>query len=214
MTPSPLSKLVSFFSFRLMLILAVVFAQTMPASAADQKVGKKGKGPAAPAETSVIELDPEGIPPGNDAKVDGPRIFLWYSDGEWHLRTRTKKDAHEFTGTIEVKSGKVKNINEFDGLEAKKKRKRKAPQDLGYLNNARNKIDFKFRTAGGEDGFDFVLNDEATDLAFNLKIDGYGHGRVIRIGRKGQMPPSAQFVLPAHPGVQPTEKDADAAKKP
>lgn len=209
MSPIVLKRAASVMATTVPLILCVLIL-TYGTHAAEKKKGKPDKQSKQTevTETPVAELDPDGKPAGNEKKVDGARLFLWHENGVWKIRTRTKKDAHQFTGVIDIKGGKFKSISNYDGLEAGGKKKKKKPQDIGHWNAAKDKIDFNFRTVGAEDGFDFVVDKNATELSFDFKIDGYGHGRIIRVGGKEQMPAAAQFTLPAHPVAKDAAKDA------
>ncbi|MGE3315230.1 MAG: hypothetical protein AB7O26_08940 [Planctomycetaceae bacterium] len=185
-------------------ILLCLALLTISSDAAEKKKKKGMKEKEDVVETPVTELDPEGAPP--DRKVPAARIFVWYEGGLWHVRTRTKENAHQFSGVISIAGGKLKHISNYEGLEARGKKKGKKGSDIGQWNAAKNQITFNFRTAGREDGFDFELDKKAKDVTFDLKVDGYGHARVIRVGSKEQMPSATPFTLPAQPGAKPAEE--------
>jgi len=187
-------------------ILLFLAAQGIPLTRADDK---------KTADDPVFEIDAEGEPRGYDKPPKGPTFYLWYSEGAWHVRTKTKEKAHAFTGVIQLRKGKVASISGYEGLEVpnaraaaqKGKGKGKAKgrirkfEDFGKLNDSRTRIDFNFKTSGREDGFDFKVNKDATLLDFSLKIDGYGHSENIVIGGKNMAPPAGHFTLVAHPAA-------------
>ena len=165
---------------------------------------------------TVIEVDPEGEPRAWSKKPDRPEYFIWHSDGMWHVRTRTGGKRRVFRGQIKIIDGTVSKISNYEGLEdarrGKAKGKKAKPADLGRLNDARNRIDFQFETHEYGDGFDFKVNDKATRLQFDLKVDGYEHREMILIGTAGKHPPGAHFSI-ANPDFKPTERGTSPPPK-
>lgn len=147
------------------------------------------------ADEPVIKVDPLGKPRAL-SKGQAIRYGVWFDAEGWHLRTDTGGKVHEFTGVIDVVGGKVTSIFDFDGLEAGGK---KGKSDFGMLNQAKNQISYKFRTGKGRDGFDFRVDDAATEIRFTLLIDGLASPERVLIGAKGQPAPAKIFSLPASP---------------
>ena len=170
----------------------------------------------SPADGMVIQVDPEGEPKAWGKKPDRPGYFIWHSDGQWHVRTRTAGKKRVFRGQIKIVDGTVSRIANYEGLEdergGKGKGKKGKPADLGRLNDARNRIDFQFETSERGDGFDFKVNDKATRLEFDLKVDGYEHREMIVIGVAGKHPPDAHFSI-ASPDFKPVERGASSPPK-
>jgi hypothetical protein len=158
-----------------------LFAGAAPAD------GKKGGGKVDPTPEPVGK--PAGFEKGKPA-----HFWIWYGDGEWHIRTTTAKKPHRFWGVIATDGGAFTQLRllkaEGLGLTA----------DRMAWNKDRNKIAIDFTTDGGVDGADFKVGKDVTALAFDLKIDGEAAPKLIVIGKGGDRPPAAQFVLPAHPG--------------
>lgn len=76
---------------------------------------------------------------------------------------------------------------------------RRVNRDLGWLNEARNQIDFKFATSKRRDTFEFRVDPNATNIKFQIRINGKAMPQWILIGRQSQPAPKEVFVLPAHP---------------
>jgi hypothetical protein len=195
-------KPVSAMCLAAMALMAAALLLPGVSPAADGK--KKG-------EELLIDVDPQGEPRGYDGLPDGPTYFLWRDGDVWHLRTKTRKLARQFSGTVKVRGGTLK-LQDHAGLERNRKRRRVV--DIGRVNDLNNKIDFKFRTMGREDGFDFKVSKTATAVEFDLKLDGYEHRGNIRIGRAGQSPGQAIFSLRARePKASEGQLDSKPSKK-
>ena len=55
---------------------------------------------------------------------------------------------------------------------------------------------------GSESGFDLKLDEAATAIKFELKLDDKADMDIILIGAKGAHPQAAEFALPAKPSVK------------
>lgn len=145
--------------------------------------------PAKPAP-----LDP--VNPVGKPKAFGPgktaRYGLWYEDGTWHLRVTAKK-GHRFHGAVRVEGG------QFSRLEPVKLDMEGKGADRFAWNAARNEVRFDFRTAGGVDGFDFQVDQQASVVWFGLGIDGEDRPGAVFVGRQGAHPKVIPFTLPARP---------------
>ena len=146
-------------------------------------------------DESVIDVNPSGRPK-SIAKGQAVRYFLWHDSDGWHLQSDSGGRKHAFSGTVEVIGGKVTKISDFDNLEPERKKKNR---DLGFLNEAKNEIKFKFATSKARDGFDFQVDESATQIRFRLLIDGKALPQRVLIGAESQPAPDEEFTLPAHP---------------
>lgn len=179
------------------LIVAVaLLALPNVASAEENKQTDKAGSPAG----EVTELDPVGKPANyaTPERGHGPKLFVWWDDGIWYVRSTTEKKRHTFEGTIHVVGGKVNKVFHLARMEAGKDR------DMVMLDAARATIRFRCKTKGDEDGFDFTVSPKAQSLQFGLSMDGQPHPKVIVVGAKGQGAPNATFTLPAHPHQEAT----------
>ncbi|MBA3312244.1 MAG: hypothetical protein M3552_22065 [Planctomycetota bacterium] len=158
---------------------------------------------ADPPEADAPAIDPVGAPAAYTQSVERATYYLWQEDDMWHLRTRTKEKSRPFTGVIRVKGGKVTLLRpEIRAPKVGKKGKVKPPKtpDRGFLSRDGRTITFTFETNGGEDGFDFQVNEAASEIEFHLAVKGFEHPERIVIGKKGVSPTAVKFSLPAHPG--------------
>jgi hypothetical protein len=134
----------------------------------------------------LIDFSPRGKP----MKLDHPgvNVYLW-TDGEgFHFRgTGHNKNGSLHTGEIRVQGGKVTSLRNLGGLEGAKKKK-KPPQDLGWLSPDKKILRYKFKTRELVDGFDFEVSGENSEVTFDLKVDGTDLERRIHIGRDGKHP--------------------------
>ena len=168
---------------------AVLAAQAPTAAPGGKKAKKLAK------ELSKVDVTPEarGKPPGFEPGRPA-HFWVWFGDGQWHLRTTTDKKTHRFQGTIEAAGGVFTRLHipKAEGLGPN--------SDKIALNNARTAIAFDFTTDGQVDGVSFDVGPAVTALGFTLAIDGQPQPLRITIGKGGDHPPAAKFVLPAHPG--------------
>jgi hypothetical protein len=173
-------------------VLATLAVACWPplALAADPPAGQP------PADQApVIDVDPNGMPPGVGRKPQTAVYHLWHDGGVWHLRCGSE-GRRRFAGVIRVQGGKVAKL--VPVVVEPRRKPRKA--DRGMLSRDRTRIEYDFVTDGGTDGFDFQITpgDEAT-LEFNLQIDGTALPARIAIGPKAQPAPSIPFTLSARP---------------
>lgn len=144
----------------------------------------------------VIAVDPVGEPVSHIKRPrnQGQKLFIWWENGVWHIRSWTRANPHKFEGRISISGGKVTKIFNLQWLETTGKHR-----DMGTLDKTRTIIPFRFFTKGGEDGFDFTLSPNAENVQFELKMDGHPHPEVVAVGKRGMPAPNAAFTLPAHP---------------
>jgi hypothetical protein len=155
---------------------------------------KKQPSSNSQATETTLGVNPCGRPP---KMVKGPRFYVWYEKGVWHLRTHTVSQHHTFTGTITVRGGKVVQVFNYAGMEAHAKKKK--DRDFGLVSDKGKTIGFKMETKGKEDGFDFRLSKTVTAVTFDFCFDGYAHPEVICVGASCQAPADATFTLPGNP---------------
>jgi hypothetical protein len=167
---------------------ALMTAIAPPGLALQKGKSKKGDPPKANDGIIVNWGKPPKFEPGAPA-----HFWIWYDDGVWHLRTTTQKKQHRFDGLIEVAGGRVTDLN--------------VPKGEGFgpnsdriaWNKERTAILFDFVTDGAVDGVNFKVDKTATALKLKLVMDGTPNPKVIAVGRAGDHPKAAEFVLPAHP---------------
>jgi hypothetical protein len=173
-------------------LLAICFVVLcLPCRGAESK-----KQPSSKSEVKGMtsEMDPCGQP---RQWVKGPRFYVWYEKGAWHIRTHTVSQQHTFEGKIMLRGGKVTRVFDYAGMEARAKKKKN--RDVGRILDNGRAIGFKMETKGKEDGFSFCLSKAVAAVTFDFRFDGYAHAEVICVGAKCQRPPSATFTLPANP---------------
>ncbi|QEL18404.1 hypothetical protein [Limnoglobus roseus] len=141
------------------------------------------------AEVSVANWEqPKELKKGKDAI-----FWVWYENGFWYLRTTGGKDVHRFQGLITVTGGKLSNLK---GLGGEKKGKL---ADQYVFNKDRTMLEFDFRTGGQWDGLNFAVDENATAMKFELKVDGVARPAQVKIGKDGEHPAEADFITPARP---------------
>ena len=150
-------------------------------------LAQKKKGKQKPE--TVIEIDPWGRP-----QKKGPQeaLLLWQDSAGWHIRSLAgARNAAHFAGAIHVVNGKVMRLA-AGGLEAT------GPgRDIGQVSQDGKTITFKFETLnGGEDGFDFTLTRNATEIQVAAAFEKFDHPERILIGANGSSAPGAKFSLP------------------
>lgn len=123
-----------------------------------------------------------------------PMCAVWYEEGEWFLRV-TSSGKQDFVGEVNVVGDKI--LGEFEGLEEKKKEKKRSDALVPHKN--RKGFKFRFATNGHTDGVRFKVGKKAKTITFKLLIGGDDDPKKILIGATGAHPPKATFTLPAHP---------------
>jgi len=111
------------------------------------------------------------------------RFIIWREGNQWHLRTTTAGQEHNFEGKVIAKGGTIRSVNQV-GLE---------DVDNTSLDRFHRTLNFDFTTAGAMDGVDFYS--EADTLTFDLNMDGRRTVQNVFIGRNGQNPVSIPFTL-------------------
>jgi len=148
-------------------------------------------------EPKLEDIDPAGKP--RDYKPGATtRYAIWYDDGAWHFRYTTgNEDVQTMTGTVTVIGGRMSSIVRR-GTPAKGV-KTGADAPVEKTTAPAYKFNAKINQ-GIESGIDFTLDDKATALKFELKINGKDVAGKIFVGAKGAHPKSDTFYLPANPG--------------
>jgi len=154
--------------------------------------------PAAVADEPKLEdIDPVGKP--KDYKPGATtRYAIWYEDGTWRFRYTTgNEDVQSMTGTITVVSGRMSTIIRR-GTPAKGV---KTGPDAPVEKTTAPSYKFNAKINQGiESGIDFTLDDKATALKFELKINGKEVTGKVFLGSKSAHPKWDTFYLPAKPG--------------
>jgi hypothetical protein len=152
---------------------------------------------AAADEPKLEAIDPVGKP--KDYKPGATtRYAIWYEDGTWHFRYTTgNEDAQSLTGTITVVGGRMSTIVRR-GTPAKGV---KTGADAPVEKSTAPAYKFNAKINQGiEGGIDFTLDDKATALKFELKINGKEAPSKVFVGATGAHPKSDLFYLSAKPG--------------
>ncbi len=115
---------------------------------------------------------------------DSRGVFVWRDRDGLHLRTTTRGSEHVFSGVIGT-NGYFVDVDSA----------RLEGRDFFRVNDDRNMITFRFRTAGGSDGLDFRVRD-GERLNFALFVDGHRiDPNEIYIGYRGWHPGDNEFRL-------------------
>ncbi len=126
-------------------------------------------------------------PAGFDAG-DAAGVRICHHHGAWRLETTdpVKAGPHEYTGTLTT-DGKFTDVQLI----------RPEDDDSAGLDGD-GKLVYDFKTYSGIDGVAFHVSGEATELTFNLFVDGQQLPPArIWIGEKGRHPKSDPFTLHA-----------------
>jgi hypothetical protein len=184
------------------LLAPVVFNVGVGSMAADDPPKAVKKGSKAEAKQEPRVLDPFDRPDGS-IHDQTARYYVWFDKQGWHVRTTSKQGRH-FHGKIQVKDARIASCLSV-GLD-----KQKNVTDAWQVNAARSELQFDFKTGRLADGFDFVVEGDAGELEFELKIDDKSNPKTIFVGRALGHPEASPFTLPAIP--QKTKKDDSATK--
>jgi hypothetical protein len=139
-------------------------------------------------------IDATGKPKDYKAGLS-TRYAIWRDDDGWHFRYTTASDSvQHFTGTIRVIGGRMTSITPR-GTPAKGA-KTGADAEPRKVTAPAYSFDMKINR-GIEAGIDFTLDDKATALRFELKVNGKSVPALIYIGEKGAHPREATFELSA-----------------
>jgi hypothetical protein len=147
------------------------------------------------AIASADDPKSEGIDPAGEPKNYRPglstRYVIWRDADGWHFRyTTASDDVVTFVASIEVVGGRFSTITPR-GTPAK-------GVDQSPKKSTAPKYTFNSKINRGiEGGIDFTLDDKATALKFDLKINGKDVPRQVYIGEKGTHPKESPFQLPS-----------------
>lgn len=174
-----------------------------------KKYNKDSPGEKESANQGTIEIFGRPKPLENNVRA----LYIWCDAQRWHVRSATKGVRHLFTGAIHVTGGKFTGIANASMETTDLVHVRSHVPDIGAVNPARDTIMFKFTTKGAQDGFDFAVDEAATELEFRILRDGAPIPNEIRIGAGAKRPPAAAFSLPAHPTKQRAKPDKEKKEK-
>jgi len=121
-----------------------------------------------------------GKPPFKIGKSRG--YFIWKDRGAWNVCVTTRGKAHSFSGTI-ITDGKISIIRQME-LETG-----------DYISKSgKNKLQFRFKTQGGLDGFSFRTT--GSYIKFELEIDGkHAPPALIHVGSGNKRAPSNPYTI-------------------
>jgi len=146
-------------------------------------------------ETKLDEVDPKGMPSGFKAGLS-TRFVVWHDNDGWHIRVTTSSASAKFTAKIEPVDGKIVSMKLVSSTASGKK-----GADLPPLKTQSKSIDMSNEIVKGSvNGYDFKLEDSATVIKFDLKVNDKEAPELIFIGAKGVHPKGSVVVLPAKPG--------------
>jgi len=159
---------------------------TAPALADDSTAASPS---AAASTTPARHHHQRGCPQGFDAgDAAGVRVCHGKA-GTWRLETTdpAKSGGHEYTGTLTT-DGKFTDVQLI-----------RPENDDSASIDGEGKLVYDFKTFSGIDGVQFHVADEATQITFNLTVDGQQlPANHIWIGKKGRHPDGDPFTLRLH----------------
>lgn len=142
-------------------------------------------------ELKFDEVDPKGMPSGYKPGLSA-RYVIWYDTDGWHIRVTTSAALTKFMGTVEPVDGKIISMKLVSG---------KKGADLPPLDTKSKSISLSNELGKGlQSGYDFKLEDSATAIKFDLKINDKESPELIFIGANGVHPKGSAILLPAKPG--------------
>ena len=146
----------------------------------------------------AAEPNPFGFPQAGDPGGGLGAVRVWYTNGEWHLRTSTENSVGK-KDKLMVFSGSIVGDDKITLEGSKLEKKGKKGDTLTPHANGKG-FDFEFKTYGAVDEVIFKTAATGKSLKFKLLIDGEKAAtQRILIGEKGSHPVSNEFSLPAQP---------------
>ncbi|HYH65020.1 MAG TPA: hypothetical protein VD866_10030 [Urbifossiella sp.] len=124
----------------------------------------------------------------------GPAVAVWH-DGNWclALTTNKKNKGDVFTGSVRADKGPLLGV--FDKLDKGKDGK----GDWIFPHKDGGGFDFRFANFGGIDRTQFKASPGATNITFNVQVNGQPAPQFVLIGKAGKHPEKVPFSLPAFP---------------
>ena len=146
------------------------------------------------ADPSFEKVDPKGKPSGFRPGLSS-RYVIWYDAGIWHIRVTTGSASADFQGTIKAIDGKIISMKLISSTTGGKRGANLPPLKTQSTSiHLSNKI-----VKGSQNGYDFKLDDKATAIEFDLKIDGKEAPEKIFVGAKGAHPKGSVVCFPPSP---------------
>lgn len=142
----------------------------------------------------VIDIDSWGAPRGIGSS-ERPQYFVWQDEQGWHVRTDTAGRQHEFDIEIQTVGGRILKLENFSGLEGRRRRGQRGRTDRGRISSDKRGIKARFVTSVKTDGIDFTVDANTTTVCFRLLIHGEERPNCIAVGANKVEPPSAVFAL-------------------
>lgn len=125
-----------------------------------------------------IELKSGSVP---RHAIPDPGYALWWDKNGWHLRWRTGKQTHSFSGALTISEGSFDHLQTVKLATAKKVRVK--PRDLKFKTTSRGEID----------GINFSTS--SLEIKLNLRIDGAGAQDKTSLGPKAVRPSAMPFYV-------------------
>ncbi len=170
-------------STRLPILASFAFLMALPFATGCVVVHKGGGAKEAKQAVELPAATADDRPAGYQ-ETSGYGFWIWRGPkGGWHVRTTTQGKEHHFHGEIAVRGSGVMTALKATRTELNDRVK-------GNPSGAA----FEFKTAGFEDGVDFVV-EPGNCVEFDLKIDGKAQPNKIYIGGRQTNPSSYWFKL-------------------
>lgn len=145
---------------------------------------------------------------GRPAFAEGVELgyYVWKDGDTWRVRWTTRGPLRHFTGSVTAEDGELKSLKRID-VESETKvlypgrpgRVVVGPRGRAHVRGGRapvvvsreqdkiekvedNRIVFSARTTDDIDGFDFKVDDRATQLRFVLNIEGRAMPNLVELG--------------------------------
>jgi hypothetical protein len=117
-----------------------------------------------------------------DPIAGGPAIFVWVTDGEWHVRMLGGRGPHRFQGSVAGLRGGVLDLSLT----------RDELKDAIALAGDAVQFDVEVKGDDLNDGFDVKVASGGC-ARFDLYVDGRRHPDKVRLGPKQQRPARVPF---------------------
>ena len=132
----------------------------------------------SPSAMARIELESGSVP---RYAIPDPGYALWWDKNGWHLRWRTGKQTHSFSGALTISEGSFDHVQTVKLSTAKKVRVK--PRDLKFMTTSRGEID----------GINFSTS--SLEIKLNLRIDGAGAQDKTFLGPNAVRPSAMPFYV-------------------
>ena len=148
--------------------------------------------------------------------------YVWRAGGSWHVRWTSLQRSRNFNGSVTARDGTLSALVKVDAekeltlvppnsaklpftvtRERSTVRMPDSPPPASEKAISRalidmdgtNRIAFSSQIDGGINGFDFVADDNVSDLTFVLEVDEKPQAGSVLIGKKGKKPAALPLVI-------------------